>query len=795
MKTVVGMLSAALCCAGPLGACAAESSAAVVLTADNAEVVVAPKAPPAARFAAGEVTNFLSQVLGGAVPLATSPSDGKVSIVVGTNEWSAAAGVDPTRLKRDGFVVKCDPAARRIYVAGCDDPKYDLVGAVERQSPDSWGWRANERATVFAAYDFLERFAGVRFYFPGEMGTIVPRKDRLTVPEADIRSEPDWRCRVIFTHEFGKWMDDAPKSEFNRLSQLEQLRLRSQSESFNSCHGQYSMNLAKRFGETHPEYFTLTKDGGRRNNPNGIGTITLAESQQLCQSSKVWDEMYEDAKSYFLGDPPEKRGVLSGFGDKAKVAWGNYCRNRKYYDVMPNDSHPKCFCPDCQAEYAKAPDQKRPMSELVWRQTARLAQRLKDEGIPGTILQAAYTSYRAVPSVAIPDNVVVSLCLPGPWTEHEGPAALQKEYDEVDAWSRKVDGRLWLWVYMGKFRCFMLDYPDVPNTTPRALARYLKKVAPHVLGVFVEPYSDHFIFHFLDFYVYSRVAWDNDCDVDAVLSEHFRLMYGAGAGAMEEVFDMLERLWIRGIVGTKTPTPWGHSYDTPDSYTTFMEVYSPAAIARLEALYAKALAAVPRDSAEAKRIAYVCDRVVVPLAKRASDYVASITPAAELGRRCGSSGKSLIRNGSFDSAAGWGDGSGRNTFSVDTNVFFSAPSALRISTADDSPMKGGKYCRASALQRVMLKPSTKYRLSGFMKIEGVTPVCAMSGANFLVSGPVEKGFPDRWLATGTRDWYAFSYEFTTPGNFEGEKPANVGPRLIHSYGTMWVDDIRLEEIP
>ena len=42
----------------------------VTLTAGNAQVVIAPDAPKTVRFAAEEMTNFLSRVLGGAVPLA-----------------------------------------------------------------------------------------------------------------------------------------------------------------------------------------------------------------------------------------------------------------------------------------------------------------------------------------------------------------------------------------------------------------------------------------------------------------------------------------------------------------------------------------------------------------------------------------------------------------------------------------------------------------------------------------------------------------------------------------------------
>ena len=101
------MLCSAVACALAVSAgvrVAEGAGGAISITASSAEVLIAPDAPKATQFAAREMTNFLSQVLGAAVPLATAPNDGKVAIVVGTNGWSSAAGVDPSALKRDGFV-------------------------------------------------------------------------------------------------------------------------------------------------------------------------------------------------------------------------------------------------------------------------------------------------------------------------------------------------------------------------------------------------------------------------------------------------------------------------------------------------------------------------------------------------------------------------------------------------------------------------------------------------------------------------------------------------------------------
>ena len=770
--------------------CAADAEA-VRFSAADAEVLVAPGAPSATVFAAGEMTNFLSQVLGAPVPLVTAPTEGKVAIVVGTNGWSAAAGLDVAALKRDGFVIKCDPAARRIYVAGRDDAKFDLVGAVANRGPNSWQLPC-ECASTFAAYDFLERFAGVRFYFPGEIGTVVPKKAAIEVPAAELKSEPDWRCRVVFTGEFGEWPDALPLKEVRRRSMLEQLRLRAQTETFTCCHGQYYMNMAKRFGETHPEYFTMKPDGSRYNNPSGRSPGSSHGRQHLCQSSKVWDEIYEDAKSYFSGEGPERRGAISGFDGAAKVAWGQYARDRRYYDVMPHDGHPRCCCPDCQAAYAKAADPKNAATELVWGQTVRLAKRIKEAGLDGTILQSSYADYASIPQMDIPDNVIVNVCRKGPWRIADGEKAFRKEIEGVRKWGEKVGGRIWLWVYVGKFACSNLKLPAVPMGTPRAMARYLKEVAPYVMGMFPELGSERFIYHYFDLYVYSRIAWDNGCDAAAVMDEHYRLMYGAGGKTMERIFDMIESLWLTKVCGRTSPTPWGYTTDAPDEYQLFSEVYPPERIAQLKALAAEALAAVPEGSMEARRIAYVCEKTLGPLFARAQAFPDTVDPAKELEWRREHPGESILQNGSFDTRKGW-SGVG---CSLDTNVFFSAPASLRITSTNDAPViPGGKnvYSRASGIQYVKFKPSTRYRLSGFMKLQDVVAVSASGGVDILM-GPLGTAFPiGAKDPSGTRDWHRFVYEFDTPATLSG-KPLPVGPRLVLAYGTAWVDDLRLEEI-
>ena len=95
----------------------------VLLEPGRVEVVVAPGAPKVTRFAASELTNFLSQVLGDEVPLVETFAGWKTAFVLGTNKWCNAAGVRPQELPRDGYRIRTAPG--RIYIAGCDDPVKD----------------------------------------------------------------------------------------------------------------------------------------------------------------------------------------------------------------------------------------------------------------------------------------------------------------------------------------------------------------------------------------------------------------------------------------------------------------------------------------------------------------------------------------------------------------------------------------------------------------------------------------------------------------------------------------------
>ena len=166
---------------------------AVTLAAGSTDVVIEKGAPATVRFAAAEMTNLLSKVFGAAVPIVHDFVPGRAAIVLGSNGWSRAAGLRPETLPRDGFQVKAEGG--RVYIAGADDPKSHPDWLV-----NTGGYPRTEMSTLFGVYEFLERYAGCRFYFPGEIGTITPRSASLAVPDGQFSKSPDFTVRLSLIH-------------------------------------------------------------------------------------------------------------------------------------------------------------------------------------------------------------------------------------------------------------------------------------------------------------------------------------------------------------------------------------------------------------------------------------------------------------------------------------------------------------------------------------------------------------------------------------------------------------------
>lgn len=744
----------------------------------GSEIVVAPDACRVVRYAAKTLSESLAKTLGAPVPVVNAFSPGKTAIVLGSNDWSVAAGVDTSSLKRDGFVIRTAPG--KIYLAGRDDQTVNMEVVADR----ACGSPMFERGTYNAVIGFLERFVGWRFYFPGELGTIVPRLAAIRVPETDLRDEPYFKVRYWSYWGMGSWHDEISEKEWSRYKTLERINLRMETERIPVAHGQALLAYPERFAKTNPEFFALDKNG-KRLMDSVFAPGASYKASQFCYTSGVWEELYKDARSFFLREDASVRGIVARNGKG--YSWNQVgADERRYFDIMPQDGLIRCRCEGCEKLPKRNDGQW--ASEIVWGNTAKIGKRLKAEGVKGTLVQMAYGAYRRMPDIDLPDNVAVMLAERGPWSM-KMPDRLAADMKEVDSWSAKLNANLWLWNYAGKFACFNFNLPDIPQSAPRSIGAYYKLVKDKVFGAYLETETDIFLFDYLNLYVFSRVMWDPTVDVEAVLDEHDRLMFGAGAAEMGEFFRILEDVWLTKVAGRTLDTPLGPQPLVPSEFELWTRIYSPKRLDYIDGLFERALKKAKGDEMSVRRIELMRRVMYGRFARKARAYQKTVDAKAGLARDSANPARNLVP----DDPRFWF----RGTEKVDTETFLTPPHSFRLGGKNGNVLF---YVFDGQPGKPRLKPNTRYRFSYYLKLEDLQPLNRGGGAGSDVTTDRSRRDAAFWFPAGaspfgTHDWFRQEFEFRTFDTVPTNKPyATLSLRVRHSKGTAWYDGVRVEEI-
>jgi len=741
----------------------------------TSEIVIAdaPAGEGVVATAARELQTDLEAVLGAKLPIVSAPTGGKTALVLGDTAWSRAAGVSVADLKRDGYVVKT--VGERIFIAGRDDPKAPL----KRMMTGNYG-PYFERGTWNGVIGFLEKYAGCRFYYPGEFGTILPRTARIDVPEGTWRDEPDFKVR--YWSYWGMGRDHVPgRSARDYLVErnLHRLRLKMDTACTPVAHGQAKLSYPERFAKTHPEYFR-TDEKGHRNLDSANTPNASYQTSQFCYTSGVWDELEKDAISYFRGEDASVRGVVArtgkGFG------WNGIGdeETRATFDIMPQDGLGRCYCERCRRTLPEGPMWG---LDLIWGKTAAIGRRLKDLGLKGTLVQMAYGSYCGIPDVELPDNIAVMVATRGPWTMSDKKAR-QQDLERIRGWSEKLHGNIWLWNYSGKFACSRLDIPDIPQTAPRSTGAYYKMVAPYVFGAYLNTETDYCLHDYLVHYVLSKVCWNVKTDVETLLAEHDRLMFGAAAAELGEYFRLVERKWVKEIAGNIEQGPLGPMVSPPTELDLWTKVYSPAVLDRMDALFASAVRKTSDGSPERRRVETVRRVFYEKVREKGRAFQAQADAAAAVRRNRDASSPNLLDDDKWFRLSDYRD----------TSVFLTAPDSLRLTTTNTT----GCFYIFSGDQIRKLKPKTRYRISFCLKTD-LRPLEPGGGAQVTFVGQDVPfvTYPSRAWISGKRDWTHHSFEVRTGAVIGTAKPnlTDISLRIRRASGSAWFDEVRMEELP
>jgi hypothetical protein len=569
----------------------------------QAEIVVASDAGLVAAFAAEEMQKLLQACTGAELPIVAKASGTRAAIHLGGTALAAANGIDVATLPRDGFVIKS--VGNRIFIAGRDDKERE-----PKRGMYVWG-ALYHRGTLFGAYDFLERFAGVRFFFPGEMGTVTPKQPDLSVPAMDIYEAPDFDQRGLRFNGTTQLPDGTRLTDERWTWTLMNLRWRYGTNYIPCCHGLTRRGYLARFGKSNPEYFAILANGKRDSDPNIHGHRGHVDYL----NKGFLNEVYLDAEAYLTGKPASLRGVRTLRGANA---YDLSSHQPGYFDLCPQDGL-------SEANWDHSPhswpywEQGR-QSDLIWGYVSKIATRLKQNKIPGYVTCFAYSCYRDVPSdtVDIPDNVLVQVCLRGPWSDPV-PELRRRNDELIKAWNRKIKtGKVWLWNYMHDNNGHTPK--GVPPVSTRLIANYYGRLAPHIRGARSQGGNYYLLFNYLNNYVFYKVAWNTQTDVEALMRDHNEKLFGPAAGKMGVFFDRIEDIWTKQALGEVRETALGPSPVAKTDEEVWTKIYTEEVMAELSALVGEAHQLAEADQPAQERVAFFQEKFLGEIGRQRAVY-------------------------------------------------------------------------------------------------------------------------------------------------------------------------------
>lgn len=226
----------------------------LVRSGKPAAVIVIPRdATSVEKFAAEELRDHIALVSGARLAITNAATAGGARVLMG--RAAGEAGVSAADLPLEHYRIRA--SGNTLYLAG-----HDRAGG----DSDPLNMSDVQAGTLFAVYHLLDRQLGVRWLWPGELGTYAPKRATITISDLDVTAGPRLIQRKMRTlrGRFSEMNDVSvegvdllPPELTGRLRRDELLWLRRQQmgRRENLPFGHSFTKWWDKYGETHPEYF------------------------------------------------------------------------------------------------------------------------------------------------------------------------------------------------------------------------------------------------------------------------------------------------------------------------------------------------------------------------------------------------------------------------------------------------------------------------------------------------------------------------------------------------------------
>ena len=383
--------------------------------------------------------------------------------------------------------------------------------------------------TDFAVSDFLQKYCGVRFLWPGKTGTVADRRAPVTIKEGTEIYAPPFDLRLTNSFTYGMaYLNAREKADLNAWLRHHKVGRSIYAVSSGFQHSFERMLPRSQYGKSHPEYYSLVSPERwvgqpkplrptRRNDPFYSGTW------QVCTSN------------------PEVRRI---FAEKVATP-----RDGKIRSISPNDGYGFCECENCLKQDRGVeffPNGQLKVTNRMYDFAEDIAKQVYKLNPNAKIGMFAYGAYDGVPKqkVSFPPNMYLSFCYLIYSMDEQEQNELENTLRGLAATGAKIVGR----EYWGCH--YTMNYP---LNHSRKIDRNLKML--HKLkaaGIYGGAGND-FANRASDLYILARLSWDPTLNREALLKEFCDSAFGPKASpVMYEMFEKIETMTAEAFVRNKT---------------------------------------------------------------------------------------------------------------------------------------------------------------------------------------------------------------------------------------------------
>jgi hypothetical protein len=383
----------------------------------------------------------------------------------------------------------------------------------------------SEKGTLYGVYTFLERYLGCRMYSPKVK--VVPKQAIIVLDKIDDKQVPvigfrDTHYRVTWDAEYIDWH----KLDHNAKGGRPDWGM--------WVHTFNELVPPDMYYDEHPEYFAMV---------NGKRLPT-----QLCLTNHdVLGITIQNLRRKIAENP-----------------------DAKYWSVSQNDNRNYCTCDNCKA----IDDREGSPSGSIIQFVNQVADQFPDK----IISTLAYEYGRAAPKTLIPrDNVNIMLCSIEAFRDKpiETDTTSADFVKDVEDWG-KIAKDIIVWDYVIQFNHLISPFPNLHTLQPN-----IQFFAKNGVNALFEQGNREVGGEFaaLRAYLISKLMWNPDEDVDALMGDFLQGYYGQASGPIRQYIDeMREAMLAAGkplrIFGS--PNEASTSYLTPALMDRYAELFDQA---------------------------------------------------------------------------------------------------------------------------------------------------------------------------------------------------------------------------